>query len=100
MSRGDNGKWLGQRNERDAAEFAETHREIFLDLLVKHGGGPHRLASKLNAAGIPTKNGGRWHSTTVIRMLRYLGESFQQELKEAQARAVGARFRQMGMPMR
>lgn len=100
MRRGSNGRLLAQHNRRTAEEFAYTHRQMFLDLLSNFGGGPRRLARALNDAGVPCRNGGRWHSTTVIRMLRYLGESFQQELKEARARAVEERFRQMGVPMR
>jgi hypothetical protein len=33
----------------------------------------HALAEELNRRGIPTARGGRWHYTTVVRMLTRLG---------------------------
>lgn len=100
MSRGKNGWWLARKNEREAAEFALAHRQTFLDLMVKHGGGPRRLARALNDAKIPSRNGRRWHSTTVIRMIRYLGEPFFEDLREARQNAVVEQLYTMELAMR
>jgi hypothetical protein len=100
MTQGANGWWLARKNRREAEEFAHAHRQVFLNLMVEYGGGPRRLAKALNEAKIPSRNGGQWYSTTVIRMLRHLGEPFVKDLHEARRKAVVNQLRALKMAMR
>lgn len=100
MSRGSNGYWLARKNQRDAAEFAQALRPILLDLMAYHGGRPRRVAKALNDAKVPTRSGGKWHSTTVIRTVKYLGDDFLRDLHEARRVAVETQFRAMNVAMR
>jgi hypothetical protein len=93
MSRGDNGYWLARKNEREAAEFAQSLRPILLEFMARHGGRPRRVAEALNDANVPTRSGGKWYSTTVIRTVKYLGQSFLNDLHHAKQRAVEEQFR-------
>lgn len=57
-------------NQKAAAERAEALRPIFEGL----AGMSHRkMASELNALGVPTPAGGQWHAVTVKRVLGRLG---------------------------
>jgi hypothetical protein len=60
---------IKRRAELHAAAFASTIQEL------RSAGFASRraLADELNRRGIPTARGGRWHYTTVVRMLMYLG---------------------------
>jgi DNA invertase Pin-like site-specific DNA recombinase len=51
---------------RDAAKArAEALRPVFAELA---GLSARAIAAELNRRGVPTPNGGPWHSTTVIRV--------------------------------
>jgi hypothetical protein len=54
----------GAELEREAKERAEGLRSMFEKL---SGLSARRAAEELNARGVPTTGGGRWHATQVIR---------------------------------
>jgi DNA invertase Pin-like site-specific DNA recombinase len=62
------GKAFGGRREklpREAQERADGLRSVFDGLA---GLSARQAAEKLNADGVPTPNGGKWHAATVIRV--------------------------------
>ena len=52
-----------------AVAFASALRELQASGVVAR----HAIADELNRQGVPTERSGRWHPTTVIRMLTRLG---------------------------
>ena len=52
-----------------AAAFASTVRELQETGYISR----QAMAAELNRRGVPTERGGRWHYTTVARMLTRLG---------------------------
>jgi len=58
-----------RRAELHAAAYASTIEELRSAGFVSR----RALADELNQRGIPTARGGRWHYTTVVRMLTRLG---------------------------
>ena len=86
--RGQNGATLAKANKLAAHRFAENLRPILLNEMLNAGTGrkarSHKaLAEALNAKGVPTARGGRWHTETVRRLLKRLGPEFMQEVREA-----------------
>jgi hypothetical protein len=66
---GATGKKLAAENRAEADEFAEGLREVIGEL---RDGGAKTIASlrdALNAGGVETARGGRWHAATVHRLL-------------------------------
>lgn len=61
----------GQRRDRDAAP-APAEMAVVTDILnMRASGETYRdIASALNARGLPTKKGGRWHPMTVRAVVR------------------------------
>jgi Recombinase len=55
--------------DSQALALAPTIRKLLAADFVSR----HALADELNRSGIPTARGGRWHYTTVVRMLTRLG---------------------------
>ena len=54
-----------------AARFAEEHRDE-IEVMQAEGLSPTAMAAKLNAAGVPTRRGGKWTSTGVRRVIARL----------------------------
>lgn len=81
--RGSNGWYLARRHEEEAAAFAFALRPLLLKLAAEGNGRPTDIARRLNASGIEPRGGGKWHSTSVIRVLRRLGKAFSDEVREA-----------------
>ena len=82
------GKTLAKRNIEEAISSAENLRPLLIELGVEKriwGKGNETratwVARELNARGIPTKNGGRWHPTSVKRLLKHLGQSLRDEIE-------------------
>jgi hypothetical protein len=59
---------IKRRAELHAAAFTSTIQELRSAGLSRRA-----LADELNRRAIPTACGGRWHYTTVVRVLMYLG---------------------------
>ena len=76
---------LANRQAADsrAADLASTIRQLMAAGVVSQ----RELAGELNRRGIPTARGGRWHRTTVVRMLTRLGLITLGKGKAADARA-------------
>jgi DNA invertase Pin-like site-specific DNA recombinase len=60
----------GIKNRDEAKERAEQLRPIFAELA---GLSTRKIAAELNARGIATPAGGRWHAVTVKRVMSRLG---------------------------
>src|SRR5882757_2795103 len=60
-------------NKRAADSRARAFVQIIHELMAVGFLSRRSLADELNRRGIPTARGGRWHYTTVVRMLRRLG---------------------------
>jgi hypothetical protein len=60
---------IKRRAELHAAAYASTIQELRSAGFVSR----RALAGELNRRAIPTARGGRWHYTTVVRMLKQLG---------------------------
>ena len=60
--------------EREAQERAEGLRSVFEGL---SGLSARKAAEKLNADGVPTPAGGKWHATQVIRVRERLSQRAQ-----------------------
>jgi hypothetical protein len=66
-----------------ALDLVSTVREAVADGFISR----RALAGELNRRGIPTARGGRWHYTTVVRMLTRLGMLTSSKGAAADARA-------------
>jgi hypothetical protein len=85
---GANGKKLAKQNIEKATAFAESHRPLLIELgsetPIWGKGNKIRatgIARELNDRGIPTQNGGKWHPTSVGRLLKLLGQSLRDEIE-------------------
>jgi hypothetical protein len=58
-----------KKQQAVAAAFASTIRKLRATSFVSR----QAIADELNRRGVPTERGGRWHYTTVVRMLTRLG---------------------------
>jgi hypothetical protein len=61
----------GVELEREAKERAERLRSVFEGL---SGLSARKAAEELNARGVPTPAGGKWHGATVIRVRERLAQ--------------------------
>jgi hypothetical protein len=59
----------GVQNREEAKARAEALRPVLVELA---GRSARAIAAELNARGIATPSGGRWHAETVIRVQRRL----------------------------
>jgi DNA invertase Pin-like site-specific DNA recombinase len=80
---------FGQRAEDN--ELVDDENERRVEALAKHwhaeGAGVREIARRLNAAGHRSKRGGRWHPTTVARLLDDTArEAARQQSARARAR--------------
>ena len=86
--RAQNGAVLAEINRHEAQQFAENLRPILLNEMLNAGSSKKARANKalaraLNAKGVATARGGRWHTETVRRLRKRLGPEFMQEFREA-----------------
>jgi DNA invertase Pin-like site-specific DNA recombinase len=70
---GANGKKLAERASRAALEAAGRYREPIEEIVAAGARSARQIALGLNAAGVPSRSGGRWHSANVLRVMRRLG---------------------------
>ncbi len=82
---GRHGRVLAERNKVDADTFAEAMRPILVKLMAHTPKAATRAARKLNRRGVPTRCGGKWHPVTVRRLVKRLGPSFEDDLKNYRA---------------
>jgi len=70
---GDPKRYAGTFGDEAIDRRAKTHERVMpmVRELLAAGISTHQIAHRLNAAGIPTQLGGRWHRRTVIELLRY-----------------------------
>jgi DNA invertase Pin-like site-specific DNA recombinase len=59
----------GVQNREEARARAEALRPLLAELSHLSA---RAIAAELNARGVPTPNGGKWHSETVLRVQRRL----------------------------
>ena len=78
---GINGKLLAEKNRKEAQAFAESLRPLLIELGVNNNWGPTAVAEETNRREVPTPLGGRWHPTSVRRLLARLGPSLQDEIR-------------------
>lgn len=95
---GSHGKALAERNRKDAASFAETLRSVIRDLKLAGARGPTDLAKALNDTGVPSRNNGRWHPSSVHRLLKLLGPSLTAEVKALANAQVAEMKKVAGVP--
>jgi DNA invertase Pin-like site-specific DNA recombinase len=70
---GAHGSVLATDHKRKAEEFAESLR-LPVEEAMRSGAATHaEIAATLNAWAVPTRETGRWHATTVARLLKRLG---------------------------
>ena len=82
-------------NKRGADSRAHALASTLRELKAAGFQSRHALADELNRRGIPTARGGRWHYTTVVRMLTRLGllTSSMGAAADARATALAATIR-------
>ena len=80
VSWGRHGKALAARNREDAETFAEALRPLLMVMPPKVLRSPTAIAHELNGRGVSTPRGGRWHPTSVRRLLGRLGPSLMLEI--------------------
>jgi hypothetical protein len=68
-----NGKFGALAGKRAADARARALASTLRQLMAAGFDSQRELAGELNRRGIPTARGGRWHRTTVVRMLRRAG---------------------------
>lgn len=69
---GGNGKAIAALNKAVADEFA-ANLKILVEKHITSGLTRAEIAEEFNAAGIATARGGKWHVTSVQRMVKRLG---------------------------
>ena len=65
---GANGKVLARQNRSAANAHARRIAKQVRELQVAHAS-IRKLTAAMNAAGVPTVSGGKWHATSVARLL-------------------------------
>lgn len=70
---GINGSKLAAVRRAEAVAWAETMRPVFDQLIANGASTLREYADALNAAGHGTREGGRWHPSTVARTMHRLG---------------------------
>lgn len=81
-------KQLAAKNKAQATAFAESLRPLVVTLMIKGLRRPSRLARELNRLTIATREGGRWHSATVTRLVERLGTSLKTDIEAAKYAAL------------
>jgi DNA invertase Pin-like site-specific DNA recombinase len=66
---GQNGKLLAERHRRAADAFATLRLGAIVDAQMKGARTLQQIADALNAEGVASAKGGRWHPTSVRRVL-------------------------------
>lgn len=80
---GRNGARLAAQNRKEAVRFAMELRPLILELMLSGHRRPTRLARELNQRGVTTRNGARWYTVTVQRLVGRLQPSLGEEFAEA-----------------
>ena len=70
---GTNGAALAAQHRTEAVAYAERVRAAIDSATIAGAHTTREMAEHLNAAGIPSRQGGRWHPANVARVLRRLG---------------------------
>jgi DNA invertase Pin-like site-specific DNA recombinase len=70
---GANGTKLAERASKAAVEAAEAYRDPIQQIMATGVQSARQIAMALNAAGVPSRAGGRWHSANVLRTMKRLG---------------------------
>jgi DNA invertase Pin-like site-specific DNA recombinase len=70
---GTNGAALAARHRTEAVAYAEKVRAAIDSATMVGAHTTREMAEYLNAAGIPSRQGGRWHPANVARVMRRLG---------------------------
>lgn len=70
---GTTGKVRAKENKAKARAFADGLRDTVKELQASGIKTTRAITEELNAKGIPTPRGGRWHQTSVVRLLNRLG---------------------------
>lgn len=71
---GANGRRLAQAHRDEATIFAQSLAPILLPLAAQHMS-MRRIAEELNAKGVASREGGRWHPSSVARVLSRVGDA-------------------------
>jgi DNA invertase Pin-like site-specific DNA recombinase len=69
---GVNGALLARRHREGASAYAQEVRGAFWEALAAGNRTTRSIADWLNHAGVPSRQGGRWHPASVARTLRRL----------------------------
>lgn len=69
---GSNGTKLAKQASEAAVEAAERYRAPLEQIMAAGAKSARQIALALNAAGVRSRNGGRWHSTNVQRVMSRL----------------------------
>ena len=69
---GVNGAALAERHTADATAYAATLQDAITTATNAGARTTQQIADHLNAVGIPSRQGGRWHPANVARVLRRL----------------------------
>ena len=72
---GANGTVLAERHKAAATAYAFEVRVAFLAANAAGAHTTRQIADHLNAAGLPSRQGGHWHPANVARLLRRLSAS-------------------------
>jgi DNA invertase Pin-like site-specific DNA recombinase len=70
---GANGRRMAQEAKSEAVRWADTLRPVVADGAALGVASPTALALYLNARGVRSRCGGRWHPSNASRLLRRLG---------------------------
>jgi len=74
---GENGRTLAAKAADEALEAAETYRSVVARILDSGTcANARQLAIRLNTSGVASRAGGRWHATSVVRLMKRLGITF------------------------
>lgn len=75
-----NGRRLAEQHKQSATDFAESLRPMVVAARAAGATTPSRLAQELNAQGVRSRAGGKWHASNVSRVLVRLGLSGPDDL--------------------
>jgi hypothetical protein len=69
---GANGAVLARRHRAEATRYALEIGDAVEVAIASGAGTTGEIAERLNAAGVPSRQGARWHPASVARVLRRL----------------------------
>ena len=71
---GTNGAVLAAQHKAQANAYATTIREALSTAVTAGARSTRQVADHLNRAGLPSRQGGRWHPASVARVMRRLAD--------------------------